>query len=61
MLILIEGLKQKIPSYKYAWWTTMHHWCGGHFTSINVCGVLGARARVQVSKKELHTYTPKLN
>ena len=36
--------------------TTAHPWCGGHSTSINVCKVGGARVRVQVSKKKLHTH-----
>ena len=31
-------------------------WCDGHSISINTCGVWGARARVQVSKREFHTH-----
>ena len=36
--------------------TTMHPWCGGHFTSISDCGVWGARDGVQVSRREFHTH-----
>ena len=36
--------------------TTAHPWCGGQSISISVCGVWGARARVQVSTKEFHTH-----
>ena len=36
--------------------TTAHLWCDGHSTSISTCTVWGARARVQVSKRELHTH-----
>ena len=36
--------------------TTAYPWCDGHSTSINVCGVLGARAGVQISKTKLHTH-----
>jgi len=31
-------------------------WCDGHSTSISVCGVWGVRARVQVSRRKLHTH-----
>ena len=34
---------------------TAHPWCSGHSTSINTCGVWGARVGVQVSRRELHT------
>ena len=30
--------------------------CGGHSTSINACREWGARAGVQVSRRELHTH-----
>ena len=33
-----------------------HSWCGGHFTNINACGVWRAKTRIQVFRKELHTY-----
>ena len=36
--------------------TTVHPWCGGHSTNINVCEAWEVRAGVQVSKRELHTY-----
>ena len=36
--------------------TTTHPWYNGRSTSINVCGVVGVRARVQVSMRELHTH-----
>ena len=37
--------------------TTVHPWCGGHSTSINVCEAWGVRAGVQVFKRDqLHTY-----
>ena len=36
--------------------TTAYPWCSGHFTSINACGVWGAKAGVQVSRRELHTH-----
>ena len=36
--------------------TTVHPWCCGHSTSISVCGVWGARAVVQVSRREFHTH-----
>ena len=36
--------------------TTTRFWCGGHSTSINACKVWGARAGVQVSRRELHTH-----
>ena len=36
--------------------TTAHPWCGGYSTSLDACGVWGARAGVQVSKRELHTH-----
>ena len=36
--------------------TTAYPWCDGHFTSINACGVWGARAGVQVSRRELYTH-----
>ena len=36
--------------------TTAHFYCSGHFTNINACRVWEARARIQVSKKEFHTY-----
>ena len=36
--------------------TTAHHWCDGHSTSINACGMWRVRAGVQVSKRELHTH-----
>ena len=35
---------------------TIHPQCGGHSTSINTYGVWGVRARVQVSRREFHTY-----
>ena len=34
----------------------MHPWCGGHFTSINACGVLEVRDRVQIFKRKLYTH-----
>ena len=37
--------------------TTVHLWCCGHSTSISVCGVWGARAVVQVFRREFHTHT----
>ena len=33
-----------------------HPWCDGHSTSISTCEVWGARAGVQVSKREFHTH-----
>ena len=36
--------------------TTTRAWCNDHSTSIRVCGVWGARVRVQVSKIELYTH-----
>ena len=36
--------------------TTAHLWCDGHSISINACGMWGARAGVQASKRELHTH-----
>ena len=36
--------------------TTAHPWCDGYSTNISACGVWGAQAGVQVSKKELHTH-----
>ena len=35
-------------------------WYGGYSTSINACRVWGTRAGVQVSRRELHTYTLRL-
>ena len=36
--------------------TTVHPWCGVHSTSINYCGVWGARVGIQVFKKEFHIH-----
>ena len=36
--------------------TTAHPWCDGHSKSISACGVWGAKAGVQVSRRELHTH-----
>ena len=36
--------------------TTAHPWCDGHSTSISAYGMWGARVRVQVSRRELHTH-----
>ena len=36
--------------------TTAHPWCDGYSTSISVCGVWGAKAGVQISRRELHTH-----
>ena len=45
--------------YTYTY-TTTHSWCDGHFTGTYTCEVWGARAEVQVSKREPHTYTLRL-
>ena len=39
---------------------TVHTWCDGHSTSINACGVWGAKVGVQVSRRELHTHILRL-
>ena len=36
--------------------TTAHPWCDGHSISKSTCGVCGARAEIQVSRRELHTH-----
>jgi len=36
--------------------TTAHSQYSGHSTSINACGVWGARVKIQVFKREFHTY-----
>ena len=41
--------------------TTAHFWCDGHFTSINACEVWEVRVGVQVSRREFHKYTLRLN
>ena len=40
--------------------TTVNPWYDGHSTSINTCEVWGIGVRVQISKKEIHTYTLRL-
>ena len=45
--------------YTYTY-TTAHSWCDGHFTGTYTCGVWGAMAEVQVSRREPHTYTLRL-
>ena len=42
--------------WKEQYHTTVHPWYDGHSTSISVCGVWGARVRVQVFKRKLHTH-----
>ena len=34
----------------------VHSWCGGHFTSINTCGVWKAMTGDQVSREEIRTH-----
>ena len=36
--------------------TIVHFWYGGHFTSINVCGVWKLRIEIQIFKRKFHTY-----
>ena len=36
--------------------TTVQPKCCGHSTSINACGVWGAKAEIQVSKRDIHTH-----
>ena len=36
--------------------TTAHPQCDGHSISKSTCGVCGARAEIQVSRRELHTH-----
>ena len=36
--------------------TTVNLWYDGHFTSISVCRVWGAKVRIQVFKREFHTH-----
>ena len=36
--------------------TTAHFWCDDHSTSISVCGGVGVRIGVSISKRELQTY-----
>ena len=36
--------------------TTTYSYCDGHYISISVCGMWGARAEVQVFRNELHKH-----
>ena len=36
--------------------TIAYLWCDGHFISINICKMWGARTRVQVFKKDFHIH-----
>ena len=40
---------------------TTYPWCYDHSTSISVCRVCGANVEVQVSKREFHTHTLRLD
>ena len=48
--------KKKKRGFKIMKWTTVHLWHDSHSTSISICGVWGARPKVQVSKRKLHTH-----
>ena len=52
----LEKKKEKKRGFKIMKWTTVHLWHDSHSTSISICGVWGARPKVQVSKKKLHTH-----
>ena len=41
---------------KFNKYTIIHPWCDDHSTNISIYGAWGARAEIQVFKKELHTY-----
>ena len=48
---------QHIKHFNYnIYMTTAHPWCDGYSTGISACGVWGARARVQISRREFHTH-----
>ena len=53
LLILLSFIQVLYVSNLF---TTAHPQCGGHSISISTCGVWEVRARVQVSRRELHTH-----
>ena len=60
-ILIIKFIKKKNDRDVKGWKRiTAYPWCDGHSTSISACGVWEARARVQVSRRELHTHAFRL-
>ena len=51
-----KGEKCILSKKKKKFIIIVHSWCGGHFTSINTCGVWKAMTGDQVSREEIHTH-----